>query len=176
VLKLAAFLLAAASASAASTPALVSHSPWWEKVTVTISGDGSTQSCMYESSLSAAKATGCEVVGNAASMGKSPSGTNDQLTRITFERRFIPGGTEPSEPDLQPGDTLLGGQVMALAIDEGGAVKGCRVVAKAGEMTPEYGCEEAQAERFEAAASRNPQPAQEGFMSILVYGHAENVA
>jgi hypothetical protein len=67
---------------------------------------------------------------------------------------------------------LLGKQVMALAIDAAGAVKGCKVVATGGEMTPEYGCTEAQTERFDTVASAPRQ----GFMTVLVYGHEEHVA
>ena len=48
MLKLA--VLAAAAASATTSPALVSTAPWWEKVTVTIAGDGKPQSCQYEAS------------------------------------------------------------------------------------------------------------------------------
>ena len=40
----------------------------------------------------------------------------------------------------------------ALAIDPGGTVKGCRIVAESGAMTPDYGCAEASAERFQASA------------------------
>ncbi len=48
-----------------------------------------------------------------------------KLTRITFERRFDPGAAKP-KADLATGDTLLGGQMMALAIDPKGSVKGCQ--------------------------------------------------
>lgn len=175
MLKYAALALAAASAASAESPsALVSTAPWWEKVVVTISGDGKTQSCTYESSLAAAKDSGCEVAGSAPTRAAA-SGTNDQFTRITFERRFIPGGQQPGEAKVQPGDTLLGQQVMALAIDGAGAVRGCQVIARGGDMTPDYGCEEVRAERFEAAA-RAAGTARQGYMTILVYGHAENIA
>ena len=53
---------------------------------------------------------------------------------------------------LQTGDTLLGRQVMALAIDPVGKVSGCKVVATSGDVTPEYGCEQASSEKFEANA------------------------
>ena len=55
----------------------------------------------------------------------------DQYTRITFERRFSPGA-QPDKPALQAGELLLGGQVMALAIDGKGAVEHCQVVATSG--------------------------------------------
>ena len=76
---------------------------------------------------------------------------------------------------LQPGDTLLGGQVMALAIDGAGAVKGCKIVATSGSVTPQYGCTEASAERFEANAHAANAGAHQGYMTILVYGHSEHV-
>ena len=44
MLKIAALVLAAASAT--QTPALKSGTPWWEKVTVTLTGDGKAQSCV----------------------------------------------------------------------------------------------------------------------------------
>ena len=43
---------------------------------------------------------------------------------------------------------------MALAIDSAGSVKGCKIVATGGDMTPDYGCKEATAERFEASAAK----------------------
>jgi hypothetical protein len=172
VLKVAALILAAASA--APTPALVSTAPWFEKVTVTLSGDGKAQSCKYETNLKAPAGNACEVTGDGKDLASSAgsSGSKEELTRITFERQFVPGGAQPGEANLQPGDTLLGKQVMALAIDGAGAVKACKVIATGGEMTPEYGCDEAQTERFEAAASAPRQ----GFMTVLVYGHEEHVA
>jgi hypothetical protein len=173
VLKLIA--LAAAAASTTAPPALVSTAPWWEKVTVTISGDGNPRSCHYESSRLATGTQECEVEGQAQSIKASASGTPDEFTSITFERRFSPG-SEPDKGSVQLGDTLLGGQVLALAIDASGAVRGCKVVASAGEMTPDYGCAEAKAERFEAGASRNAETPRQGYLTVLVYAHAENVA
>lgn len=173
MLKLAALAVAAASATA--SPELVSNAPWWEKMTVTIAADGKPQSCEYKASHRAAGDGECDVDG-AGSAGVATSiGAPDQFTKITFERRFIPGDAQPARPNLQPGDTLLGGQVMALAIDEGGSVKGCKVVAKGGEVTPDYGCNEAAAEKF-AASTGSAIPQVQGFMTILVYGHQENVA
>jgi hypothetical protein len=148
VLKLAALALAAASTT--SSPALVSSAPWWEKVTITIAGDGKPQSCHYESSMRRDKAQSCEVEGSGAASAGS-SAANDLFTRITFERRFKPGA-EPDSGALQAGDQLIGRQVLALAIDAGGAVKGWRVVAASGNITPEYGCVDASGERFEASA------------------------
>ncbi len=177
MLKLAA--LAVAAASTASSPALDSNAPWWERVTVTIAGDGKPQSCQYQTSRGGGSASQCDVVdaptnSAMAKAAASPTGANDQFTKITFERRFVPGITQPAQLNLQPGDTLLGGQVMALAIDEAGSVNGCKVVAKAGSVTPDYGCDEVTAEKFAAGASEAAAP--QGFMTILVYGHQENVA
>ena len=164
MLKLAALAVAAASTA---SPTLVANAPWWEKVTVTIAGDGMPQACEYRASHGAGAASECDVVDAPSTSGVSPSaaksmGANDQFTKITFERRFIPGNSAPAKPNLQPGDTLLGGQVMALAIDEAGSV------------TPDYGCDEAVAEKFQASAGQTASP--QGFMTVLVYGHQENVA
>jgi hypothetical protein len=146
-------------------------------VTVSVTDDGATQSCRYESSRTANTPKECSVVGaGQASVAKASSsaGAKDQVTRITFERRFSPTATSTLS-QLQPGDTLLGGQVMALAIDGAGAVKGCKVVATSGSVTPQYGCHEAATEHFEASARAASSGAHEGYMTILVYGHSEHV-
>lgn len=170
--------LALASTAAHTSPALNSTTPWWERVTVTVTDDGQTQSCRYETSASAQGTKDCSVTGSGASMAKasSTSGGKDQVTRITFERRFSPTPTSTLST-LQPGETLLGGQVMALAIDGAGAVKGCKVVATSGSVTPQYGCDEAAAEHFEArAVPTHARTAEhQGYMTILVYGHSEHV-
>ena len=171
MLKIAALVLAAAST--ASAPALKSSAPWWEKVTVTVASDGKPKSCSYESSLKPDKTTSCEVSGGAADAAATPGSSKDEVTRITFERRFNPGAQPDSK--VGAGDTLLGSQVMALAIDGAGAVKGCQVLSKSGSMTPDYGCEDAKAERFEASAGRSAEQSLQGFMTILVYGHDEHV-
>jgi hypothetical protein len=176
VLKLAALVLAAAS-TASTAPALKASSSWWEKVTVTVASDGKPRSCNYESSLSPAKVTECEVSGGAATSaaaGSASSSKKDEVTRITFERRFTPGA-QPGSTQVGAGDTLLGSQVMALAIDGAGAVKGCKVISRDGDMTPDYGCEDASAEKFEASADRSADQALHGYMTILVYGHDEHV-
>ena len=170
--------LAMASTAAHTAPALNSTAPWWERVTVSVTDDGTTQSCRYETSRSADASKDCSVVGASGqvSMAKASTsaGAKDQVTRITFERRFSPTATS-AESSLQPGDTLLGGQVMALAIDSAGAVKGCKIVATSGSVTPQYGCTEASAERFEASAHAANAGAHQGYMTILVYGHSEHV-
>lgn len=167
--------LTLASATAHSAVTLLPSSPWWEKVTVTISGDGKPQSCRFESSLKPNAAQSCDVVGNEAAQATSP-GAKDQYTRITFERRFKPGA-QPDSGELRPGETLLGGQVMALAIDSRGEVKNCKVISESGSMRPQYGCAEATTERFEASAGspRTAEPRREGYMTVIVYGHSEHV-
>ena len=180
MLKLAALLVASAAAalattaSATSTDTLVSNSPWWEKVTVTISSDGKPESCRYETSLKPTAAQYCDVASSQAAMVTKASESKGEVTKITFERRFDPGSA-PSKPNLQTGDTLLGGQMMSLAIDPRGAVKGCRVVAQSGTMQPAYNCDDAQAERFQASVGGAPREQREGFMTILVYGHSEHM-
>jgi hypothetical protein len=173
-----ALITASAHSLAASAPkgdALSSTAPWWEKVTVTIAGNGKAQSCRYESSLRPEAGAECDVTGDQASMAEGSGGSNkSDLTRITFERRFTPGPRTASA-EVQPGETLLGQQVMALAIDSAGSVKGCKVVSAAGAMTPDYGCKDAAAEKFEASAAKATATGREGVMTILVYGHAEHV-
>lgn len=175
---IAALALASATASAHPSAALNPSASWWERVTVTVTGDGQTQSCRYESSTKPENGKDCAVAGGHAALAKtsSSSGAKDGVTRITFERRFSPEAN-PELTDLKPGEILLGGQVLALAIDNGGAVKGCRVVATSGSVKPQYGCDEAASERFEAGAAtaRAHAPARQGYLTVLVYGHSEHV-
>jgi hypothetical protein len=179
VLKLAAIFVASAAVVAAtgatattSTDTLVSSSPWWERVTVTLDGDGNAEACKYETSLNA-DTQSCDVDSNQAASAKHASASKGEVTRITFERRFNPGAA-PAKPDMKPGDTLLGGQIMALAIDHAGAVKDCRVVAASGAMRPEYSCDDASAEKFQASAGAH-KAQREGYMTILVSGHSEHM-
>jgi hypothetical protein len=181
VRKIAALILASAAcalgaaASASTTSTLVSNAPWWEKVTVTMSGDGKPEACRYETSLKQSPED-CDVGSSEAAMATKASENKGEVTRITFERRFTPGAP-PTKPNLQTGDTLLGGEMMALAIDPKGAVKDCKVVAQSGDMRPEYSCDDATAERFQASygAGKKDVPAHEGYMTILVYGHTEHM-
>jgi len=174
VLRPIAALLFIAAPAAAAAPAL-STAPWWEKVTVTMTDGGKTQACSYETSRPLQKPKPCSVMGAEALGGGDSVGGKGEYTKITFERRFDPGST-PIENAVQAGDTILGRQVMALAIDGGGKVSGCRVVATSGDLKPEYGCEEATAERFEASADAKAGAPREGVMTILIYGHSEHVA
>lgn len=170
--------LALASTSVYSSATLTSSVPWWERVTVTVSEDGKTQSCRYESSLKPQAPHNCDVVesGASAASSRDAAGAKDQYTRITFERRFSPDA-KPNMDALQPGEMLLGGQTLALGIDPKGAVKQCKVVQRSGSMPPQYGCDEAATERFEAS-TRTAHPAsvtREAYMTVLVYGHSEHV-
>ena len=167
--------LAVAAASPEPAEALVSTAPWWEKITMTIDAEGTERSCNYESSLSPKENGGCETAA-AAKEAVGVDAPNGVYTKLTFERRFSPGA-QPDLGKLQPGDTLLGGQVIALSIDGAGTVKGCRVVVASGEMMPTYGCKEAQGEKFSVRAERaSSTDTHEGFMTILVYGHMEQIA
>ncbi|MDQ3246675.1 MAG: hypothetical protein M3Q52_07265 [Pseudomonadota bacterium] len=161
--------LALAAASAASASPLTQASPWWEKITVTMSGDGSTENCRYETSTAGAGAEACKVedIGPLREMAGGESGT---YTTITFERRFNPG-EQPDIGSLAAGDSLLGAQVMAVAINGEGAVSGCRVIAASGGLLPDYSCDDARAERFQASTGGQAPDATQGFVTVLVYGH-----
>ena len=172
MLGFAAALLAAAS-TASATPTMLTTSSWWEKVTYTISDDGEHQACRYESSIVTGSGDVCAEEGSTSPVQAAASSSSGAYTKITIERRFTPGD-RPDPGQLESGDTLLGGQMMELAIDSSGAVSTCKVVASAGEIRPAYGCDEARAERFEAAAARSQSV--QGFMTILVYGHEEQLA
>jgi hypothetical protein len=167
--------LALTSASAHSAATLTSAGPWWERVTVLVADNGQAQSCRYESSLQPNGSKDCSVTGSQAGTAKS-AGAKDQFTRITFERRFSPGA-KPDMTQLQPGEVLLGGRVMALAIDARGAVKNCEVVATSGSVAPQYGCDDVTAEHFDASVGGGHSGAapREGYMSVIVYGHSEHV-
>lgn len=153
--------------STVTSDSALSTAAWWEKITVTMGGDGKAQSCRYESSTAGNMAKPCKVVGGESASAKE--GTKGELSTITFERRFDPG--KPGAVAIATGDTLLGREVMSLAIDAAGKVSGCRTVAVSGNMSLQYGCDEASAEKFEASAA-----ALAGFMTISVYGHSEHVA
>ena len=173
MLGLAALFLAAASTSA--SPSLVSTASWWEKVTYTITGDGQQQSCRFESSLGGATAEPCNDEKSSTQVRNAAGKSDGSYTKITIERRFSPGGQlEPFK--LETGDTLLGGQVLALEIDKSGAVQSCETVATSKDLKPAYDCEQARAERFEASAGRSSQQVRQGLMTILVYGHEEELA
>jgi hypothetical protein len=171
VLAIAALMLA--SASPVQPAALESAAPWWEKFTFTMTDDGTQQACQYATSLPIAGAPGCgDDSTDASSADVQPASlSGGSYTKITIERRYTPA-TRPEEVKLQTGDTLLGEQVLALAIDHRGSVLSCEIVDKSGAMRPPYGCDEAKTEKFEASARSTPQ-LRHGYMTVLVYGHEE---
>lgn len=166
-------LILAAAPAMASSPGL-SVDSWWEKITVTMTRDGKAQACQYESSLASAGAKDCKVVGANGAATDQAASAKGQYATITFERRFSPGGAPPAESAMVAGDKLLGRQVMALAIDRAGKVSGCKVVAASGETGLTYGCEDAATEQFQSSIAAGTQLRQ-GLMTILVYGHTEQV-
>jgi hypothetical protein len=180
-LGLAACPVVANAASAPSAALPLPSNAWWEKVTVKMTGDGEAQNCQYSTSRSGSPQADCKVVGASGLAAQSASSATsssakDGVTTITFERRFNPGASAPGEAQLQPGEKLLGKEVMALAIDHAGKVSGCRVVDTSGETGLAYGCDEATDETFEAAtAAPSATDHRLGFMTILVYGHNEHV-
>lgn len=163
-----------AAAATANVSALDSKAPWWERVTVTIAGNGQPEACRFESSLGPDTAKDCQVQANQAAMEKTATGSKDSYTRITFERRFSPDW-QPAAQQAPAGDTLLGRQVMSLAIGAKGTVDGCRIVDASGDMRPDYGCKEASAEKFSASVPAQGGSSRQGYMTILVYGHSEHV-
>ena len=170
MLGLAAIFLAAASATPA--PALTTVAPWWEKITYTVSGDGEQRACRYESSIGGGRnCTGDE----RSSPIRAASSATSAYTRVTIERRFTPG-PRPDPVTLSSGDTMLGRQVLALAIDEAGKVSSCQIVLATGDVRPAYGCDQARTERFDASAPREEPEARQGFMTIIVYGHEAYLA
>ena len=172
MLTLAAWALAAATPT--SPPVLVATEPWWEKVTMTFSGDGQ-KSCRFETSLQPGSAEPCDSGGPAGKMEMKGDGDSGEYLKLTFERRFSPG-SEPNTDSLEPGDTLLAHRVMLLSIDSGGSVKGCRIVAASGDVPPDYDCDQVRAETFKAGAGGEPKGTQQAFMTVLVYGHTEQLA
>ena len=159
--------LALAAASPATSPDILSTAPWWEKITITYGDDGSQRSCSYETSRPFAGTEACE------DTAKATTGSAGVQTKITFERSFTPGAM-PNIRDMEPGDAMLGGLVMMVAIDRNGSVRGCSVVAETGDAKPEYGCEQVRAERFQASLGAE-QDSQLGTLTVLVYGHKEEV-
>ena len=79
------------NAGAKADPALSPISEWWEKVTVTLAGDGKSNSCRYETSLVPDASKDCDVSGDPKALGADAPQSKDQFTRLTFERRFNPG-------------------------------------------------------------------------------------
>lgn len=155
----------------ASESQLSASAPWWEKLVVTVGDEGETRACLYETSDDPGQRKPCDVEGMVSA--KAPAGLPEQVTRITFERRFSPAASL-ADGEVAAGDSLLGKSVLALAIDGQGRVRGCKVVATGG-MKPDYGCAEAAAEKFEASAgSHAAVAARVATLTILVYAHEED--
>lgn len=167
MLGLAALMLAAATPN--TSPSLSPAEPWWERITFTVADKGSPQGCLYESSFGAPENCADEDPGTAQIRNASAPG-NGSYTKISIERRFTPE-SEPARVELAAGDTFLGGQIIALAIDSSGTVQQCKVVGSSGELSSPYGCEEARAERFKASATRDRSELRQGYMTVLVYGY-----
>jgi hypothetical protein len=147
---------------------------WWEKITVTVDDQGKQHSCHYEASLSGDGAKTCDKA-MADSVEAGSSGQAGVFSKVTFERRFSPGD-EVDSGRLQPGDTLLGRQVMFLTFDAAGAISSCKVVAVSGDAPPTYNCDAAKKEQFRAQASADTGAARQAFMTVLAYGHTEEIA
>jgi hypothetical protein len=175
VLAFAALMLAAASPTPTPALALASATPWWERFTFTMVGDGDPQGCEYQSSVAIPGSEGCGSDASATksdSMTHSASSSSGSYTKITIERRYTPG-TQLDPVKLQAGDTLLGEQVLSLLIDSKGAVSNCRVIGSSGKVRPPYGCDEARTEQFDSSVAGRTQPVRQGLMTVLVYGHEE---
>ena len=157
----------------AKSEALSSTAPWWEKLVLTVGDEGEAQSCRYETSLEPGATKECNVVDESGPV-QAKAAMPEQMTRITFERRFSPVASL-ADSEVAAGDTLLGKSVMALAIDKDGRVRGCKVVATGGTQ-PDYSCAEAAAEKFEASATTDGKPLRVATLTILVYAHKEQVA
>ena len=163
----------AESTAAADSEVLESSVPWWEKITVTVDDKGKQQSCLYEMSLLPGGAEVCAKE-MAESVDAGVRGQAGAYSKVTFERRFSPGGRLDSGR-LHPGDTLLGRQVMYLTFGADGSIESCKVVATAGDAAPDYDCDEAKKEQFRVQASDDPASRQ-AFMTVMAYGHTEQIA
>ena len=106
---------------------------------------------------------------------RSAKGATGVFSKLTFERRFSPGQKLDSGR-LETGDKLLGQQVMFLTFTPDGAIQSCRVVGTSGDLLPSYGCDEAKTEQFRVQASAPSNAPHQAFMTILVYGHQEQIA
>lgn len=167
-------VLAASTQVSTETPVLEPAMPWWERITVTFDDKGSQQSCKYQSSLSLGGAETCDDSMAASLKSRGGKGQTGVYSKLTFERRFSP--VTPDSGRLQPGDQLLGRQVMYLTISPEGSIDSCRVVSTSGDMPPEYDCDEVKSEQFRAQASASTAAPRQAFMTILAYGHMEQIA
>lgn len=168
-------LFAALLAASASSPPLEASVPWFERIHVTLDDNGKQHSCTYQFSLSPTGAETCDRA-MASSLPKlQGNGTTGVFSKLTFERRFSPGG-KLDAAKLKAGDKLLGQQVMFVTIDNAGSIGSCKVLATSGDLLPAYDCEELKSEQFRVSASAPSRAPQQGFMTIMVYGHQEQLA
>ncbi|HVL29573.1 MAG TPA: hypothetical protein VM326_02490 [Sphingomicrobium sp.] len=165
-------LLAAFLAASTSAP-LEASMPWWERISVTVDDKGKQQSCSYQSSRLPTGPCDEEMASTLPAI--RAKGGPGLYSKLTFERRFSPGARLDSGR-LQPGDKLLGQQVMHLTFGADGTIASCKVVGRSGEMIPAYDCDEVKAEVFRASTGASPKAPLQAFMTILVYGHQEQIA
>ena len=149
--------------------------PWFERISVTIDDKGTQQSCTYQFSLSPTGAEECDKETASSIPTLKGNGSAGLFSKLTFERRFSPGAKLDSGK-LQTGDKLLGQQVMHLTFDADGEIDGCKIVGMSGDMVPSYGCAQAKLEQFRVKASTAPAAPHQAFMTIMVYGHQEQIA
>lgn len=170
-----AFLALLAASTSSPGPQLESAMPWFERISVTVDGHGKQQSCLYQFSLNGSGPVACDEAMASSIPAVSSKGSAGLYSKLTFERRFSPG-TRLDSGRLQAGDKLLGQQVMFLTIAADGSIDSCKIVGSSGDLTPTYGCDEAKAEQFRAAASAAQTPPRQAFMTIRVFGHQEQIA
>lgn len=167
-------LLALALAASTDTDILEASTPWWERIVVTVDDKGAQKGCSYQFSLSGKGAEACDdAMASSVPAPKSESGAG-AFSKLTFERRFSPGA-KLDKTRLQTGDKLLGQQVMFLTFGADAKIASCKVVGTSGDMVPAYGCDQAKSEQFRLGGNMTPSPSQ-AFMTILVYGHQEQIA
>lgn len=166
-------LFAAALAASTSAPILESSVPWFERIEVTFDDKGAQKSCRYQSSLDPSGSAECAKE-MAQSIDTPSKGTAGTYSKLTFERRFSPGAKLDSGK-LKPGDKLLSQQVLFLTIDAQGAIGSCKVLATSGDLIPAYDCDQAKTEKFRAQAATSPDRPRQAFMTVLVYGHVEQI-
>ena len=167
--------VAAVLAASTPTPVLEASVPWWERITVTVDDKGAQQSCNYHFSLSPNGPEACDKEMADSIPARKSRGGSGAFSKLTFERRFSPGPKLDSGR-LQAGDTLLGQQVMFLTISSEGAIESCKIVGTSGDMVPTYGCDEAKSEQFRVKAGASSEAPSQAFMTIMVYGHQEQIA
>jgi hypothetical protein len=147
--------------------------PWWERISVTIDDRGKQQACTYRSSLLPA-GEACDREMAASVRPRQAASQSGLFSRLTFERRFSPGPKLESAP-MQPGDELIGQQVLFLTINADGSIASCRILARSGEMHFNYGCDQAQGEQFRVPASAPAGATRQAFMTITAFGHQEQI-